>query len=65
MVKLELKQEPFEGLHRALDKTKRTSQTVKVDREALGLLLSDFSKLLHICRGEFEDAEAGRKVKSI
>ena len=65
MAKLELTQELYEGLHEALDKTRRTSKTTKVDREALSLLLSDFSKLLHICRGEFEDADAGRKVRQV
>lgn len=39
-------QEAFEGIHDALDRTKRTSSTVKVDRAALQALLIDHAKLL-------------------
>lgn len=36
-----LSQEQFEQLHRDLDKVKRTSETVKVSKEALRCILLD------------------------
>jgi hypothetical protein len=41
-------QDQFEALHDELDKTRRTSKTVKVDRAALQALLMDHSKLVNI-----------------
>jgi len=41
-------QEQFEGLHAALDHTRRSTQTIKVSREALSNLLMDHSELLAI-----------------
>ena len=42
---LELSQAEFESLHADLERTRQTSTTVKVSREALRKLLSDHSKL--------------------
>lgn len=56
-VRLELTQEQFEALHGASDKTRRTSKTVKADKLALDALLRDHSRLLHLQRGDYEDAE--------
>jgi hypothetical protein len=54
---LELTQDQFEGLHDDLDKVRRTSRTVKVDKDALSALLRDHSRLLYLQRGEYEEAE--------
>lgn len=53
--KLTCSQSEFEGIHAALDKTRRTSETVKVNRQALTHLLMDYSRLLHIRRGEYQE----------
>jgi len=39
-------QDQFESLHEALHKTRQTSETVKVEREALRRLLVDHAQLL-------------------
>lgn len=46
MIKLKTTDEQFEGLHRDLDKTRRTSETVKVSRQALTNLLLDHGQAL-------------------
>lgn len=38
-------QEQFERLHQQLDQTRRTSETVRVDRAALAALLIDHGQL--------------------
>ncbi len=38
-------QEQFESLHRDIDRTRRTSDTVKVSRAALDALLKDHAEL--------------------
>lgn len=38
-------QEQFDKIHQQLDQTRRTSETVKVDRAALSALLIDHGKL--------------------
>lgn len=40
-----LTQEQFEQLHRDLDKTRKSSSTVKIDRAALAALLIDHGQL--------------------
>ncbi|MFT3671277.1 hypothetical protein [Aestuariivirga sp.] len=42
-------QDQFEEMHRRLDKTKRTSATVNVPREALTNLLMDHSNMMKEC----------------
>lgn len=42
---IELTGEELDKLHRQLDKTRRTSSTVSVDRQALTRLLADHSRL--------------------
>lgn len=42
---LELTDEEFHALHVRLDRTRRTSATVSVDRQALTRLLADHSRL--------------------
>lgn len=42
---LELTDEQFHDLHARLERVRRTSSTVTVDREAFRLLLSDHAKL--------------------
>ena len=44
-IDLKLPQDQFEQIHRDLDKTRRTSKTVTVDREALTALLIDHGQL--------------------
>lgn len=42
-------QEQFEDTHARLDKTRRTSKTVVVDRQALTNLLMDHSNMMKEC----------------
>lgn len=46
MLKLKTTDEQFEGLASDLDKTRRTSATVKVNRQALANLLIDHAQAL-------------------
>lgn len=50
--KLTLTQAQFEALHLALDGTRSTSTTVRVDREALKNILHDHSKMSHCLKVE-------------
>lgn len=43
-------QEQFERIHQQLDQTRRTSETVRVDRAALQALLIDHGQLHLICK---------------
>lgn len=45
MINEKCTQEQFEGLHEALERCRRTSTTVKVDRAALVALLIDHGQL--------------------
>jgi hypothetical protein len=45
-LKLTCTQRQFDDLHQAIDKVKRTSTTVKVDKQALINLLIDHGKLV-------------------
>lgn len=58
MLQLQTTTDQFHGLHASLEKTRRTSETVKVSREALTKLLIDHSRLLRACDGQFVNPEA-------
>lgn len=45
-VQLKLKQTAFEQMHRDLDKSRRSSEFIKVNRQALTDLLMDYGDLL-------------------
>lgn len=49
-IALTCSQEQFEKIHEDLDKTRRTSETVKVDRAALMALMIDHGRLHEICK---------------
>lgn len=42
----------FDGLHTALDKTRSTSRTVTVEKDALSALLRDYASLLELLKVE-------------
>ena len=42
--------EQYHNIHVAVDKTRSTSTTVKVDRDALAALLRDHAKLIEVAR---------------
>lgn len=54
-VKLNMKQTEFEQMHRDLDKSRRSSEFIKVNRQALQNLLLDYGDLLE--RVEYVNAE--------
>jgi hypothetical protein len=45
-MRLELSLAAFEGVYRRLDRTRRNSATVTVDKEALATLLRDHQRIL-------------------
>lgn len=49
-IEFKCSQEQFEKIHEDLDKTRRTSDTVRVDRAALQALLIDHGRLHEICK---------------
>lgn len=51
-IALKCSQEQFEKIHEDLDKTRRTSETVKINRAALQALLIDHGRLHEICKTE-------------
>jgi hypothetical protein len=53
-LKLDLTLPAFEGLHTALDKAKR-GKSVKVDKEALAVLLRDHSRVVAALNGRVEE----------
>lgn len=44
--KLELSQESFEAIHKALDSARKTAKQVPISREALAALLRDHAALI-------------------
>ncbi len=46
----------LDGLHREIDKVKRTSKSVRVDRDALAALLMDYSAMLDVVLQIYPDA---------
>lgn len=54
--KLDCTDAQFHAIHEALDKTRSTSETVKVSRAALAALLVDHSKLIDIHKGAIDHA---------
>lgn len=45
----------LDGLHREIDKVKRTSKSVRVDRDALAALLMDYGAMLDVVLQVYPD----------